>query len=224
MRKILIGAVILLLGIAGLKVWQSNDAKEKAERQVALDSARVIALTFKDARTLLVRRGAGKVTAHASDDGLFGWVKTSQQTVAPFTVDYSLDLSKVTEANYRWSEKTNTLFVELPVIRIEPPNVDFAKAAATQDGVFVSRGAGMRLNKKAVGFMNTAATAEAEKPEQMELARQAAKRAVAGIAKAPLTAAGLKDVRVEPRFAYEGQRSDQNWDESTPLDMIFGKD
>ena len=61
----------------------------------------------------------------------------------------------------------------------------------------------------------------------MDQARAQARVAVSRLIAGPLKAANLGDVTVDARYPWDGSEStgrQPRWDESTPLDVILGKD
>ena len=147
-----------------------------------------------------------------------------QRNRAPYSVDYFVDLSKLSAANYRWNSRARTMSIDVPDVTIAAPNIDGARAAIVQQGLYISRGAGIELQQQAIERATAAARKTAQDPKYLTQARANARAAIAQLATAPLKAAGLRDVRVAVRFPIETKPdtiAQQAWDESTPVAEIL---
>ncbi len=220
MRNIMIAAILLLAAFAGFR-WYQADQEAKLNRALATNSASVLSIAFTQARALKVYTAKGVLQARNNDVNPIG-LSSSQQTKAPFTVDYFVDLGLVGPANYRWDAATKTMFVELPDVSIADPNVDERRAQVQQSGFWLTREAGQRLQKTAsIALVNGAAKA-AQKPERIEAARRSAAAAIQTLTVAPLAAAGLTGVRVVTRFQFD-RKPDKQWDQSRPLVEVLAE-
>ena len=81
--------------------------------------------------------------------------------------------------------------VRIPDVAVEQPSVDLGRAQVRQRGLWVSRKAGIALQRQASRVLATTATARARSDENMAKARTAAVAAVAGFVRQPLAAAGF---------------------------------
>lgn len=221
-KQMIIGLVILVFVLLIYSCNQNQRAAE-AEANPAAEAAVVLEKKFSEAITLHVATISGKIVARADDEGFAGLIPTSQTRRLPFSVDYFVDLKGLSVGSYRWHEPTNTMTVEIPDVRPSKPNIDEAsEVAETAKGVFVSRGASVRLQRQLSGRANTAAKNEAMQPENLEKARLHARRAIANIVRAPLAAAGLANINVQTKFPWErSSQTAERWDESTPLSEIL---
>ncbi len=225
-RSLVVLLVVVALAVVGLGVWwtvtEAHDGQEKAEMDAGLASARVISATFEKVGDLRVGQLRGTAIARSKYDGII--FNSEQRTRAPFTVDYYMDLSKLTVADYRWDRDTKTMFVELPTMTIGNPNVDMRKAEIEQDGVWISAIAGRELQKLATVRLQSAAAEAGRRPRFVQQARENGRSTMESLVRAPLQAAGIGNVNVVVRYAGErnGESLDhERWDTSTPLEQIL---
>jgi hypothetical protein len=136
----------------------------------------------------------------ADDAGLFGMLKSRQVAVIPSRVDYTLDLSKINRNSLSWNVETKRLDVVLPPLTTSRPNLDEAHAQYLREGVWISRSAQDKLTRANTRLAEQQATQQAANPVLMDLARTAAKQAVAQNLTIPLQVAGYDDVTVNVRF------------------------
>lgn len=214
-------ALLAIIAVVAL-AWgyQAQQARKVAELQLGLDSARVIAQSFAGANALKVAGIAGTVRARAEDPGFVGMLDASQEMTARFTVDYFIDMGRITTADFAWNPGARTLVVEIPDVTPAPPNIDEASAQVSQKGLFISRETGIGLQRKASFAMAAKATETARSPANMEKARAAALAAVQANARAPLAAAGLADVAIEVRFKSRHNGNDDVWDYTLPYEQV----
>jgi hypothetical protein len=224
LRQVLVWLALAAFGILGLYAWSATNRASEAEANVPSEAGRILSAKFAKSSALQVFKLTGQSVVAASDPGWFGWLPSSQRMRVPFTVDYIVDLSRVGPANYRWDAKARTMLVEIPDVRIAPPNVDESRAeASTASGLWVSRQASGRLRQQLSSTAGTTASTFASKPENMEKARDNARSEIEKLVRGPLAAAGLGNVPVVVKFVFERQGlSAERWDESTPLDAILG--
>lgn len=218
MRNAVVAVVVLVAALLGYR-WYAADQEAKLARALATNSASVLTVSFAKARSLKVYAATGVLIAKSSDTNVIG-LGSTQTTKAPFTVDYFVDLSRVDRGAYRWDAKTRTMFVALPDLTIAEPNVDERRAQVEQDGLWISRDAGQRLQRAASVALANGATDAGRTPERIEAARRSAVEAVGELTEAPLAAAGLTGVRVVARFASDRTR-DIRWDESRPISEVL---
>lgn len=219
MRNAVVIVVLLVAAVVGWR-WYDARADAKLARALATNTASVLTVSFAKARALKVYTAKGTLQASSTDVNAIG-LPATQTTRAPFTVDYFVDLSRVGQGSYRWDAATKTIFVELPDVTIAEPNVDERRAAVSQGGLWVSRGAGQRLQRSASVALANGATEAARKPERIEAARQSAIEGIGALTTAPLAAAGLTGVRVVARFPFD-RKPDERWDTSRPLSEVLG--
>jgi hypothetical protein len=186
---------------------------------------KVVAATFARASALKVGQLSGTVQSTASDSRMWGMLSSDKVVKAPFSVDYFVDVSRLGPSAYRWDRAQRTLTIDAPDIHAGKPNVDEAAATLSQTrGLFVTRKAADQLARRASGAAQSAAAAEALKPERVAQARDNARRALAALARGPLQAAGLAGVRVIVTFPHErGGRDDEQWDRSRSVPEVLAK-
>ena len=163
-------------------------------------------LAFEKQNSLTVFSSRFEVVAESEDRrGIMGVdVLTSRQAaIVPANVEYRLDLSSMDREDFLWNERTETLDVILPQLRISRPNLDEAQQKVFTEGAWVTRDASTDLARNNSQQAERKAIAFAKNPEVLGLARQAAKEAVRQNLAIPLQVAGHGDVTVHVRFQDE---------------------
>jgi len=224
MRKIglavLIAAILALLYLA----WSQHSARLEAERELGLDAARMVNARFGKAAEVKVGTLSGKVTARARHDGLI--FDSEQTTTIPASVDYFIDLARIDKSSYRWDEGAKTLTIDIPDVTPGKPNMDEAAATASQKGVFISRKAALALARQGSARAAARASATAREPKNLNQARASARELIARLAREPLAATGMTDVKVAVSFPWEpksGEALDERWDESRPIEEVLAE-
>lgn len=219
-RKWIVGLLLLVAAFVGLALFQvqkAGEAKDKAEFDAGLASARVISATFEKVADLRIGTLRGTAISRAQYDG---WVFDSvQMTRAPFTTDYYIDLRKLTLGAYRWDKATNTMHVRVPSVTIGQPNIDMSKAEVKQDGIWISAKTGRELQRQAASRLRIAVDDASKRPAYLKQAQDNAREALTSLVRTPLRAAGLRNVRVE--LTFPGEDAGERWDVSTPLAEVL---
>lgn len=140
---------------------------------------------------------------------------TAERTIVmPGTVDYSVDLSKLTRKSLRWDARTRTLGVTLPPVEVSPPRINLSAIREFgQSGIlstFTDAGAQLDAVNRERGQKEL--ISQAMQPAPLKLAREATRRAVEQSFALPLRAAGV-DATVKVIFAGE-EPNDEVWDMS----------
>ena len=222
-RHLMIGLVLAGLALLGWFGWQRHRAQQD-EYQTSLGLARVLSATFSARDKLEVGRVDGALDVTTVDPGLFRFLRSAQKATLPYSVAYQLDLSQLDTSDYRWDAKRRVLRVTIPDVAPTAPNIDETKRTTlATDGMFITREAYDNLNRRAALLATRAASAEAQKPEHLNAARANARRAVAGLLQAPLSVAGLGDVRVEVAFPFDAVRSSEHWDVGPSIAEVLAR-
>jgi Protein of unknown function (DUF4230) len=217
--------IAIALGVVGWIVVQRQHAAQEA-RSVGIEVSRTITASFAGMNALKVGTVSGDVLSSSNTTTFFGTLPVIQRSKAPYSVDYFVDLSKLSAANYRWNATTRTMSIDVPDVTIAAPNIDGAKAAIVQQGVYISRGAGITLQQQAAERATAAATRTAQDPKYIAQARANARAAIAKLATTPLKAAGLGTVKVAVRFPIDPKPASvaqEDWDRSTPVAEILAR-
>ena len=222
---VIVVAIIALIAAVvvaklGYDRYAEKYAVERRDDGVAVD--RIVRATFANASALKVGSLTGTVQSTASDVRGFGMLASDKVVKAPFSVDYFVDVSRLSGDDYRWDAATRTLTILAPDVVAAAPNIDASAATVSQTrGLFVTRDAAEALARQvAIGARRTA-QAEANKPERIATARDTARRALAKLLGGPLEAAGIGDVHVAITFPYERRGPDERWDASrTPAEVL----
>ena len=222
-RRLLIAILLVLALIAALLLYQREQRKQE-EYQTSLGLARVLSATFEKQSKLNVGEVRGALDVTTVDPGMFKFLRSSQKVTLPYSVGYQLDLSGLDASDYRWDAKNRTLRVTIPDVVTTKPNIDETQRRTLGTaGVFVTREAFDNLNRRAAVLATRTANAEAKKPEHLNAARTNAKAAVGQLLEAPLSVAGLGDVRVQVAFPFEGAQAGEQWDVSPSIAEVLAE-
>lgn len=219
-----LGAALLLAMMLSLAFCQQQDRVDTAERDAGLDAARVLTEVFEQTSALQVARLSGVAIARSEADGCYGLCTPTQSTRAPYEVLYTVNLKGLTPAAYRWNAERRVMTVQVPVVTPGKPNVDMSRAEVKQSGTWISRKAGVELQRKAAGYLRISTEAAAKKPEHMANAQASARSAIQALIATPLRAAGLDGVRVVVQLPGEARPANldrEQWDESRPLAEVL---
>lgn len=213
--------IILAVAAAGFFYLQKQKAeheRDEAELQLGLDASRMINLQFQRQADLNVMALSGDVTTVTTCNGRV--FNPTQRTRAPASVDYTIDLKAVGSSAFRWESNSKKLTINIPDVKPTKPNINLAAAVIRQDGIFISRTCGLVLARKTATQMTARVAAEANKPENLNKAREAAREAVSTFASSVLRGSGLSDIAVAVSFPWERKKissTGEKWDETTPL-------
>lgn len=218
---------LLVLAALGIFAWWQYSARVEAEQSLGLDASRVVAARFSKAAEIKVGTLSGNAIARSEDEGFLGIVPSEQTTAVPFTVDYFVNFSGIRGNAYRWDEETKTLTIDIPDVRAAKPNIDETAGTTKQEGLYISRRASLELARETSKRAVAASTQAAKNPEYLAQARENARAVIANMAKAPLMAAGLEDVRVAVSFPWEPKEpSDlpaEQWDQSRRIEDVLNE-
>ncbi len=218
-RFFLILLVVLAVVLAGIAYWKHREA-EAARDQLGLDAGRVLNAIFSQAQDLRVATLRGNAIARSEHEGTI--FKTEQITRAPFQVGYFLDLGAMNQKSYLWDSERRVMIVQIPDIKVEPSNVDLTRAQVRQEGIWISRDAGQKLQQQAARQLTSVAANEARSEQNMAAAREAARRAVQRLVQNPLAAAGYGGVDVVVLFSSENpNRLREQWDVTKSVDEVL---
>ena len=188
---LLTGGALALAGFFGWQLYGPGDHGDPIATSLA---------TFEKANRLTVFSAQLVTMVDADDERGFGLLKSKQVAVIPARVDYTLDLSRLDPGRFSWDEAGKRLTVTLPALQLSRPNLDEAKARYVSSGVFITRDAQAKLTRDNTVVAEREAIKQAANPALLDLARGAARQAVAQNLSAPLKVAGYSDLRVDVRF------------------------
>ena len=225
-RKARIATIIVLViavALVALFGWKREQQRQREEQLAqAQGLVRVLSATFAKQNSLKVGEVSGALDVTTVDPGRFDFLRSAQKVKLPYSVDYTVDLSRMTAAQYRWDRDSRTLVVEAPEVVAGRPNIDETqrRTLATQ-GVFVSRRAADNLSRRAAVQANRAAIEEAGKATHINRARENDRTVIAGMLETPLEVSGIDDVNVVVRFPRDGARSGERWDVSPSIAEVL---
>ncbi|WP_230769639.1 DUF4230 domain-containing protein [Sphingomonas sp. Leaf4] len=187
---------------------------------------RIITARLSGSSSLKVATLSGTLQARATDTRAFGFLKSDQVVKMPYSVDYFVDVSRITSADVTWSPESRTLVVDAPDVTVAAPNVDeAARTLVRTQGLYVSREASEALFQRTSAAAQAKARAEARSPERLAQAREKARAALGTLLGAPLATLGYGDARVLVTFPAErGRRGGERWDVSAdPADVVANR-
>lgn len=216
--------LILIVGGAMLVGWQryNRDYVVSVEDDGSAVT-KVIAARIAGTSSLKVSEMSGTIQSTAQDVRGFGLLKSDQLVKMPFTVDYFVDVSRLSASDLEWNPQTRTLIVHAPDVAPGRPNVDESRRTLVRTGgLFVTRQAGEALNRRVSAHAQQRAQATARAPERMAQARDYGRAAIGRLMAAPLAAAGFGDAQVVVTFPPErSARNRDRWDVTTPLNEVL---
>lgn len=221
-----LAALLLIVLVAGWWLWRADRQRQREEDLAqAQGLVRVLSATFERQNALRVGTVEGAFDVTSIDPGAIPVLRSAQKVKLPYSIDYSIDLSRMTPDRYRWDKASRTLVVEAPDVTIGKPNIDEARreTLATQ-GLFVTRGAADNLSRRAAVQANRAARAEAERPVHLQKARDNARVAIASMLETPLEVAGLGPVRVIVRMPQDRGTEPERWDVSPSIAEVLAQE
>jgi hypothetical protein len=190
LRLALVGA----LALAGYFGWQAYGPEDHG------DPIATSLTAFEKANRLTVFSAQLAPVVSAEDERAYGLLKSRQVAVIPARVDYTLDLATLQPAQFKWDAAGKRLDMRLPPLQLSKPNLDEARAQYLREGVWITGPAQAKLTRDNTLLAERQAAEQAATPVLMELARDAAKQAVAQNLAVALKVAGYDDVRVTVRF------------------------
>jgi hypothetical protein len=210
-------AVGLLLGTwTGIADKLFGGPNPKTIATASLESMRA-----QNRLTVFAARYVSVVTSQ--EQRLGGLISSQRTLILPGDVRYELDLSKLQANDVTWDKSARTLRVQLPEMDVAGPDVDINAVKEYGGGGVLSAltNANQQLDQanrdRAVQDLRKQATATVP----MQLARQAARAAIARSFAMPLLAAGFKDVKVVARFPTDGVDDASYIDLSTPYEQAI---
>lgn len=225
LKQAILLVVLFGLAVAAWFVYQDDRAASEA-KSVGIEVSRTLTASFSGMNALKVGTVSGDVLASSNMTAFFGTLPVVQRTRAPYSVDYFVDLSRLSVASYRWNAKARVMSIDIPDVTAAAPNIDAARATVQQQGLYIPRKAGIALQQQAAERATAAARKTAQDPKFRAQARENARRAIAQLVQAPLQVAGLGSVSVAVRFPDERQPATLDreiWDESTPIAEILAR-
>ena len=212
----------IFIGFLFYDRWVARPARERAE---ALQLSEVLTEAFLRASAIKAATLTGVVRADASDSRLFGLLNSEQRLIAPYSIDYLVELKGLGPSDYRWDNTTQQLTVRLPDVHVGKPNVDESRAyVVNRKGMFVTAEAMDNLRRKGSIGLREAVLVKASTPKYISKAREGARAAFTNLLRAPLTITGNRSIKIKVRFATEGSDAYELWDESTSIaDVLADK-
>ena len=216
-RLLVFASAVALLVVAALllmsRAQQTFDPKPETIAAASLQGLRE-----QNKLSAFAARFVAVVTSTQTRFGL----SAKKTLIMPGSVQYQVDLSKLTANDVRWQAATKTLTVTLPPVQVSAPQIDMNAIREYDSGglLLALTDAEARLDSANRAAAQAELTKQARESVTMKLATEATRRAVAANFSMPLTAAGL-DANVVVRFAGEGGAGRTVVDGSTPVEEIM---
>lgn len=218
-RSLVIVAVMIA---AGFFAYDRFFAKPARERQESLDLAKTLTETFSKQAALKVATLSGEVRASANDSRFYGLLQSRQTLIAPYSVDYIIDLRKLGPRDFRYDQSSDVLTVRLPEPIPAKPAVDWAQSRLmNREGVWVTNAAVDDMGRRAALGMSESATRSAAKATYIESARKSGEDLIVNLLSTPLQLAGRANTKVKVSFALQGGGVRERWDESSSLAAVI---
>jgi hypothetical protein len=215
-------AITLAAIVAGGAWWVRAQLRQFADPAPdTIVSASLQGLREENRMTAFVASYVAVVTSSQSRFGL----SASKTLILPGVVRYDVDLAALGDRDVRWDKAAHTLFVTLPPVRLNGPQIDLTRIREYDSGGLLMHITDAAQTLDAANRQTGQADLlrQAGAPVPMAMARDAARRAIAHSFALPLRAAGL-DATVRVRFAGEADFppiDDRPMDGSRPLAEIF---
>ncbi|MFM9977971.1 MAG: DUF4230 domain-containing protein [Sphingomonadaceae bacterium] len=211
---VLVALIVAVLG--GGYLWMQRALTGPTPETIA--AASLQGLREQNRLSAFAARFVAVVTSTQTRFGL----SAKKTLILPGTVQYQVDLARLTPNDVRWDAATKTLAVTLPPVEVSQPEIDLRAVREYDSGGLLMA---LTSAETVLDSANRAA-AVAELNQQarasvtMRLAQDATRRAVASTFAMPLRAAGL-DAKVVVRFAGEPDGTRSMVDGSTPISEIY---
>lgn len=221
--------LLVFAALAGIFWYQQHqisterEAKKEAELQAGLRASEIISAKFEETGSLLAGRLRGEVLSQGACTSAYVF-SNAQETIAPFSVAYMVDLSRVDRSRLRWNGDARTLFVELPALTVEEPAVDMRRARSKQSGKFISRDCGLAMQRQVAERLSSKAGERSQRADYLARAQQSARIRVANLLRATLTAADVRTTEVRVRLASDATPvNDERWDMSRSIEEVLAE-
>jgi len=224
LNKALVLAMVAVALILGVLLGVTTGIADRIFGGLNPKTIATASLESMRAQNRLTVFAARYVSVVTSEQQRLGGLVSSQRTlILPGDVRYEVDLSKLQDSDVSWDGSSKTLTVQLPEVDVAGPDVDINAVKEYGGGGVLSAltNANEQLDQanrdRAVQDLRKQATAAVP----MQLARQAAREAVARSFGMPLLAAGFKDVKVVARFPTDGNDVPSFITGSTPYEEVI---
>ena len=219
-----LAAIVVALAamIAGGAWWLRHEVRRLIDpAPETIVSASLAGLREQERLSAFAASYVAVVTSTRSRFGL----SASKTLILPGMVDYEVDLAKLADKDVRWDKAARTLFVTLPPLRLDGPQIDLTRIREYDGGGLLMRitDAARTLDAANRRAGQAELLRQAAGPVPMSFARDATRRAIAHSFALPLRAAGL-DATVRVRFAGEADFpaiDDRPMDRSRSLAEVY---
>lgn len=205
MRRLLsiVGAVAILAGLLG---WAAGPERRLegciaiglCERTDVIGSM-LVSVQRQQKLLVLTARLVQPVTSERETTlGPITVATTRQTAILPATVNYVVELSRLSAADLQWNAETQLLTVKRPAVEALPASIEWGRAQTYQDNgwqtVLTDVSANLKRDNEAKAPGQFAAQARAN--DLVAMADHAADQALQTMFRLPLVAAGYPDAKV----------------------------
>jgi hypothetical protein len=204
-----VSAAALLFG-AGYAVGYKTAPREILDSQVkssgffGTETKRVLSATVTSLRSesqLVVYRFAGETRVSIAKTALGGLFKGAQELIVPATVMYFLDMRDLNEEDVTFDERSKTVLVRLPPLKLGDVAFDPARARQLNSGFMTwNDGVVRELERLNYGQARVAFIKMAQLPAIGDNAKRQAEQNVKSYFEIPLRIVGETDVKVRAYF------------------------
>jgi hypothetical protein len=208
---------------AGFYVYVQHQRLNNAEKELGINTSRVLTAVFSQSNELRVGRLRGAVLAKSECNSLKVF-ENSQRVIAPYTMDYTVDLKKILQSSYRWNADDRILTIKIPDVELNAPSIDMANARFRQSGLYISRSCGVQMQKLAAKQLAEGVERKAGEEEYIGKVRESSRKAVERFVSGPLKAVGFNDVHVVVQLPNEQKPetlTHEQWDISRSIADVF---
>lgn len=180
---------VILLIVAGWFAWAAWRDWRNGPTPETIVSASLLSLREQNVLVPFTARFVAGPTSRVERLGM-----TAQKTlIVPGMVRYEIDLSKIAAKDVVWDATSNTLTVTLPPLTVSDPQIDPQQAVEYRDGriVMAITDAEARLDQANWRAARDEIVKQARAEVPMNLARDAARRAMEANFALPLRATGV---------------------------------
>ena len=191
----LLALLLVALLVAG---WLAYDRWFKP----AVDPSDAMLLSVQKLNKLTVLSARLVVISNRREDRMFGMLHANQTYIVPGQVTYSVDLSRLSQGDFNWSEKDQRLSVTLPPVTFDRPTQMPAQARIYRDGALLNLVSQAQERMLSANFKGADAelVRQARNPQLVQMARSSAKEALEQTLAFPLKVAGFDNATVEVHF------------------------
>lgn len=189
-------AVVGLIGI-GLGVGASYMYVKNEENKGVVGS---MISGFEKRNHLIVLVADVVAVVDSVDAGMIDILDARQTAIIPARVDYTIDMSKISEKSVNWNETAGLMTITAPLPMIQPANLAEERARYFRSGVLIGGDSAQKMFQDNSRRAKREAMTLAKNPKLISIAQNAAEEAIKVNAQAYLAASGHENAGIEVKF------------------------